>query len=289
MAAPLRIGYQGEPGAYSEAATRALFGDEVEAVPCDTFDQVFEQVESGAFDRGVVPVENSLAGSIHRNYDLLLQHTLHITAEHNLRVSHCLIAHPGARMEDLRHVYSHPQALAQCEQSLSALPGIEIHATYDTAGSVKMVKESGDLTAAAIASARAAEIYGMQVLVHQFEDEKANYTRFVAISREPATPAPGVEAKTTVAFAGVNRPGLLWRCLSAFALRDIDLSKIESRPLKGVPWQYVFYVDMGGASQEGPGKRALDQLREMTTFVRVLGTYPRADSTLVDSEQGQGE
>jgi prephenate dehydratase len=284
MTAPLRVGYQGEPGAYSEEACLALFGPGIEAMPCDSFDQVFDGVESARFDYGVVPVENSLAGSIHRNYDLLLQHALHIIAEHNLRVSHCLIGHPGARLEDIQRVYSHPQALAQCEQSLSKLAGIEILATYDTAGSVKMVREGGDPHAAAIASARAAAIYGMSVLLSEFEDEKANYTRFVAIAREPLTPGPGVEAKTSVAFAGVNRPGLLWRCLSAFALRDIDLSKIESRPLKGVPWQYVFYVDLAGGPHDETCRRALDHLREMTTFVRVFGSYPRASTALVDSD-----
>jgi prephenate dehydratase len=276
MTAPLRVGYQGEPGAYSEEACLALFGQSIEAMPCDSFDHVFDGVESTQFHYGVVPVENSLAGSIHRNYDLLLQH--------DLRVSHCLIAQPGARLEDIQRVYSHPQALAQCERSLSELAGIEIIASYDTAGSVKMVKEGGDPHAAAIASARAAAIYGMSVLVSEFEDEKANYTRFVAIAREPLTPGPGVEAKTSVAFAGVNRPGLLWRCLSAFALRDIDLSKIESRPLKGVPWQYVFYVDLAGGPHDETCRRALDHLREMTTFVRVFGSYPRASTAMVDSD-----
>jgi prephenate dehydratase len=284
MTARVRVGFQGEPGAYSEEASLALFGPGIETVPCDSFDLVFEGVESHRLDYGVVPVENSLAGSIHRNYDLLLQHALHVIAEHNLRVSHCLIAHPGTRLEDIQRVYSHPQALAQCEQSLSALPGVEILATYDTAGSVKMVKEGGDPHAAALASARAAEIYGMSVLVREFEDEKANYTRFVAIAREPRTPLPGVEAKTSIAFAGINRPGLLFRCLSAFALRDIDLMKIESRPLKGVPWNYVFYVDFAGGQHEETCRRALEHLREMTTFVRVFGSYPRASATLVDSE-----
>jgi prephenate dehydratase len=279
-----RVGYQGEAGAYSEEASLALFGPEIEAVPCDSFDQVFEGVEGGSLDYGVVPVENSLAGSIHRNYDLLLQHALHIVAEHNLRVSHCLIVHPDARLEEIRRVYSHPQALAQCENSLSTLGDIEILATYDTAGSVKMVKDSGDRHAAAIASARAAAIYEMQVLVSEFEDEKANYTRFVAIARQPITPGPDVEAKTSVAFAGINRPGLLFRCLSAFALRDIDLSKIESRPLRGVPWQYVFYVDFAGGTHEEPCRRALDHLREMTTFLRVFGSYPRASTTQIESE-----
>ncbi|NLT73354.1 MAG: prephenate dehydratase [Chloroflexi bacterium] len=284
MTPRLGVGYQGEPGAYSEEACLSLFGSEIQPVPCDSFDAVFEGVEAGRLDYGVVPVENSLAGSIHRNYDLLLQHALHIIAEHNLRVSHCLIAHPGATLETIERVFSHPQALAQCEQSLSALSDVEIHATYDTAGSVKMVKESGDPHAAAIASARAAEIYGMQVLVHEFEDEKANFTRFVAISRDPVVPAEEIEAKTSIAFAGINRPGLLWRCLSAFALRDIDLSKIESRPLKGVPWQYVFYVDFAGGPHQEPCRRALDHLREMTTFVRVFGSYPRASNAPLDSD-----
>lgn len=277
------VAFQGESGAYSESAALALFGRDADLVPCDTFDLVFDGVEEGRYGYGVVPMENSLAGSIHRNYDLLLQHELHIVAEHVLRVSHCLIAHPGVMPEQIRRVYSHPQALAQCERSLATLAGVQVIAAHDTAGSVRLIKERGERDAAAIASAHAAQVYGMAILRDEFEDEKANYTRFVAIAREPQMPGPGVEAKTSIAFAGVNRPGLLFRCLSAFALRDIDLTKIESRPLKGVPWQYIFYVDFAGSLQENVCQRAVDQLREMATFVRVFGSYPRANATWAES------
>lgn len=273
------VAFQGEPGAYSEMAALALFGADTELASCDTFDLVFDGVQEGRYGYGVVPMENSLAGSIHRNYDLLLQHELHIVAEHVLRVSHCLIAHPGVAPEEIRRVYSHPQALAQCERSLANLAGVQVIAAHDTAGSVRLIKERGERDAAAIASAHAAQVYGMAVLRDEFEDEKANYTRFVAIAREPQTPGPGVDAKTSIAFAGVNRPGLLFRCLSAFALRDIDLTKIESRPLKGVPWQYIFYVDLAGSLEDNVCRRAVDQLREMATFVRVFGSYPRANTT----------
>lgn len=279
---PLKVAYQGEPGAYSEQAVMALFPG-AQMVPCATFDDVFEAVAGGICDYGVVPVENSLAGSIHRNYDLLLQHDLYIVGEHNLRVSHCLIAHPGVRLEEIRRVYSHPQALAQCEHSLKALGGsIETIPTHDTAGSVRLIAERGERDAAAIASARAAEVYHMAILREGLEDEKNNYTRFIALGREPVTPQG--EAKTSLVFAGRNEPGLLFRCLSAFALRNIDLSKIESRPVRGVPWEYFFYLDFIGSLAEERCQRALEQLREMATFVRVFGSYPRARAAWLEEE-----
>ncbi len=270
----MRVAFQGEPGAYSEEAAVALYGADLELLACETFDEVFEAVEAKDCERGVVPLENSLAGSIHRNYDLLLRHSLYIVGEHDLRVSHCLIAHPGVRLEDVRRVYSHPQALAQCEGSLAALAGVEVISAPDTAGSVRLVRERGWQDAAAIASESAARLYGMQVLRRGFEDEKTNFTRFVALGREQA-PTSGGERKTSLAFAGKNEPGLLFRCLSAFALRSIDLSKIESRPIRGVPWQYVFYLDFAGGMDEERCQRAVDQLNEMATFVRVFGSYPR--------------
>ncbi|MBC7254507.1 MAG: prephenate dehydratase [Chloroflexi bacterium] len=280
--APLKVAFQGEPGAYSEQAAMALFSG-AETVPCATFDEVFEAVAQGTCDHGVVPVENSLAGSIHRNYDLLLQHDLYIVGEHNLRVSHCLIAHPGVRLEEIKRIYSHPQALAQCEHSLRALGRhIETIPAHDTAGSVRLIAERGERDAAAIASARAAAVYGMAILRENLEDEKNNYTRFIALGREPVTPQG--EAKTSLVFAGRNEPGLLFRCLSAFALRNIDLSKIESRPVRGVPWEYFFYLDFIGSISEERCQRALDQLREMATFVRVFGSYPRAHTAWVEEE-----
>jgi len=271
---PLRVAFQGERGAYSEQAALALFGADIEPVPCQSFDLVFEQVESGECDHGAVPIENSLAGSIHRNLDLLLQHDLYIVAEHNLRVSHCLIAAPGVAESDITRVYSHPQALAQCEYSLRDLGKVQAIAALDTAGSVKLIQENGWRDAAGIASERAAELYGMEILRREFEDEKTNYTRFIGLSREAITAAD--DAKTSIAFAGKNVPGLLFKCLSAFALRDIDLTKIESRPIRGVPWEYIFYLDFDGSMSQQHCRRALDQLQEMATFVRVFGSYVRA-------------
>jgi len=277
-----RVAFQGERGAYSEQAALALLGREIDLVPSSTFDAVFAEVQQSTCDYGVVPIENSLAGSIHRNYDLLLRHDLYITAEHNLRVSHCLIVHPGVELSEIRRVYSHPQALAQCEHSLRELGDVEVIAAHDTAGSVRLIKEQGLRDAAAIAGETAAEHYGMSILRCHLEDEKANYTRFLLLGRQAIT--PDGQSKTSLAFAGRNQPGLLFRCLSAFALRDIDLAKIESRPLRGVPWEYVFYLDFVGSLAETRCQRAVDQLREMATFVRVFGSYARARAVWAEPE-----
>jgi prephenate dehydratase len=268
------VAFQGERGAYSEQAVLALCSADVELVPCSTFDEVFSIVEEGGTERGVVPAENSLAGTIHRSYDLLLRHNLYIVAEHNLRISHCLIAHPGVELRAIRRVYSHPQALAQCEYSLRELGDVQVIAAHDTAGSVRLIKEQGLRDAAAIAGESAAALYNMAILRRGFEDEKANFTRFLALAREAVNPEG--ESKTSLAFAGRNEPGLLFRCLSAFALRSIDLTKIESRPIRGVPWEYIFYLDFAGSMAEERCRRAVEQLKEMATFVRVFGSYPRA-------------
>jgi len=270
----LRVAFQGEAGAYSETAAIALLGDSAELVPCSSFDEVFSMVEAGDCQRGVVPLENSLAGSVYRNYDLLLRYDLYFVAEYNLRISHNLIAAPGVLLDDVHRVYSHPQALAQCESSLAELANVELVPSYDTAGAVKLILDGGFRDAAAIASRRAAELYDMHVLRADFEDVAENYTRFVVLSREPIT-FHG-ESKTSIAFAGVNRPGLLYGSLRVFALRDIDLTKIESRPQKGKPWEYIFYLDFAGNLAEERCARAIDDLMEITTFLRVFGSYPRA-------------
>lgn len=275
------IAIQGERGAYSEAAALEHFGPDTEILPNETFDDAFAAVQSGRAEGGLVPIENSLAGSIHRCYDLLMQHTLNIVGEHHLRVRHCLIAHPGATMGDIRHVISHPQALAQCHRYLHALPDVTTDVVYDTAGSVKLVKEKGDLTWAGIASRRAAEVYGMQVLAEGIEDDPANFTRFLAISPEPK--APEGEAKTSIVFAMRNAPGALFKAMSVFALRDIDLTKIESRPLVGKVWEYLFYVDLAGSTADANVQRALDNLSEYTSLLRVLGSYARHPLALPDS------
>lgn len=276
----IRVAFQGEPGAYSEAAALALLGEDIQPVPFPSFDAVFEAVEKNGFERAIVPVENSLAGSIHRNYDLLLQNHLSIIGEYSLRVSHCLMVKPGVELNAIRRVYSHPQALAQCEQSLRSLGDqVQVIATQDTAGSARLLRDEGWDDAAAIASERAAQIYGLSIIKRDFEDEPSNFTRFMALARDPlplgTLPAPA-SCKTSIAFAGKNEPGLLFRCLSAFALRNIDLCKIESRPMRGVPWEYIFYIDFSGHPGEERCQRALDHLKEMTTFMRLFGSYPRA-------------
>jgi prephenate dehydratase len=267
----MRVAFQGESGAYSEEAIFGFLGA-VETQPCETFEDVFEAVTSGECDLGLIPIENSLAGSIHQNYDLLLRHELYIVGEYFLRVRHCLISFPDVEKKDINHVISHPQALGQCAGYLRGL-GVKTEPVYDTAGSVKMLKVSGEHTTAAIASKRAAEIYEMQILEEGIEDNQENYTRFLAIS--PTDGEPEGEAKTSIVFTLKNQPGALFKALSVFALRDIDLTKIESRPLAGKPWEYLFYIDFIGAMKDEPVKRALDHLGEYALMLRVLGSYPR--------------
>jgi len=268
----MRIAFQGEPGAYSEQAVFGYFGA-VETQPCETFDKVFDAVSSRSAESALIPIENSLAGSIHQNYDLLLRHNLHITGEYLLRVRHCLIAAPGVTAAEICNVISHPQALGQCADYLRAR-GWQPEAVYDTAGSVKILKESGSRHTAAIASRRAADLYGMEILQEGIEDNPENFTRFLEISRSPR-PAEGGEAKTSIVSTLKNTPGALFKALSVFALREIDLTKIESRPLAGKPWEYLFYVDFLGAAEAQTARRALDHLGEYAVMLRVLGSYPR--------------
>jgi prephenate dehydratase len=269
----MRVAFQGEPGANSEAAAIRHFGDAAEAVPCENFDILFDCVTSGSADYAVAPIENTLAGSIHRNYDLLAYHDLHIIGEEILRIEHFLIAAPGVTAEDIRAVISQPPALAQCDHYLRAR-GWAREAAYDTAGAVKLLKASGRRDAAAIAPRRAADVYGMQILASNIEDNAENYTRFVVLGREPVEPRSPY--KTSIVFTLNNTPGALFKALSVFALRDIDLTKIESRPIPGSPWQYSFYLDFSESIFQPRGKRALEHLAEITTTLRVLGSYPRA-------------
>lgn len=269
----MQIAFQGEPGAYSEAAIFEHFGSQHTTIPCESFERVFESVVSGTCERGLIPIENSLAGSIHRNYDLLLQNNLTVVGEHYLHVHHCLIALLGVELAEIRRVISHPQALAQCDAYIRSLGGVKAEAAYDTAGSVKIVRQQNDRSLAAIASRRAAELYGMHILRENIEDNAANITRFLIISCEALD--PGTDAKTSIVFSLKNEPGSLFKALSVFALRDIDLTKIESRPLVGKPWEYFFYIDFAGSIQEEVVGRALSHLGEHATDLRVLGSYPR--------------
>ena len=268
----MKVAYQGLPGAYSEAAILEYFPPETQPVACESFDAVFSSVQDLQCEYGMLPIENSLAGSIHRNYDLLLQNPAAIVGEHYLRVRHCLIGLPGVQINEIRKVISHPQALAQCEAYLRRL-GVSTSATFDTAGSVKIVRDQGDRNQAAIASRRTANLYQMEVLAEGIEDDPANYTRFIVISAQPVVPTG--DAKTSIVFTLKNIPGALFKAMSVFALRDIDLTKIESRPLVGKPWEYLFYIDFAGSVVDESAVHALENLGEYALSLRVLGSYPR--------------
>lgn len=278
----VRVAFQGASGAFSEDAARELLGSNIETVPCRTFEEMFETVTNASTDAAAVPIENSLAGSVHKNYDLLMEHDLTIIGETNLRIVHHLIARAGVALSDIRRVHSHPVALAQCEKFLRANPQIEVAPAYDTAGSVKMIVESDSIDEAAIAGASAATVYGAQIIVEAIEDNARNYTRFLLLTRPERvdsikTITGSSERKTSIVFRVSNQPGALFRSLAAFALRDIDLTKIESRPIEGRPWEYSFYVDLIGDQHETRVERALANLEELAESVRVLGSYPRSE------------
>jgi prephenate dehydratase len=273
--------FQGERGAFSEDAARQLLGPNVETVPCRTFEAMFDQVSNGGVDCALAPIENSLAGSVHKNYDLLVEHELTIIGETNVRIVHHLIANRGATLSGVRRVHSHPVALAQCERFLRANPQIEVVPAYDTAGSVKMIVAGGSLEDAAIAGAAAAAVYEAEILAEGIEDNAKNFTRFLLLTRPDRadsikTCSSQSQRKTSVVFRVTNKPGSLFRSLAAFALRDIDLTKIESRPIEGRPWEYSFYLDFIGDRSEQHVERALANLAELAESVRVLGSYPRS-------------
>ncbi len=268
---PLRVGFQGENGSFSEEAALRFF-DAVEPVPFQYFSMVFEAVANEAIDHGIVPVENSQAGSINDTYDLLLKHELNITGEIHLRIKHCLMALPSETIENVHTIYSHPQALAQCENFLSSLKAALIP-TYDTAGSAKMIKEESLHNAGAIASKRVVEIYGMELLAEGIETNPRNYTRFFIISKKMADRTDN--SKSSLIFRTKNIPGALYKSLGAFANRGINLTKLESRPAKDTPWEYIFYVDFEGHAEDIACKEAVGELGNTCSFVKLLGSYPR--------------
>jgi prephenate dehydratase len=282
----MRIAYQGEPGAFSEAAAHQV-NAEAQLTPCRSFEDVFEAVNGGPAGYGVLPIENSIGGSIHRNFDLLLENHLPIVGEIELPVVHHLLALPGCTMERVRRVYSHPQALAQCDRFLRTLTGpggpgnIEVIATYDTAGSAKLIADDKLADAAAIASARAAEVFGLVPLRSSIQDYEHNITRFLIIGRRPLSDAP--PDKTTIVFTLSNEPGALFKALSVFALRGIDLTKLESRPIPGRKWEYLFYADLAASREDLPCARALAHLAEFAPMLRILGSYPSCKSAAGDS------
>jgi len=267
------VAFQGEIGAYSEGAASQYFGPSIQVKPCESLDDVFKVVEKGEVHFGIVPIENSLEGSISRVYDLLLDSSLKVCGETELRVVHCLIASPGTRLDLIKRVYSHPQALGQCQAFLKHLD-IELIPTYDTAGSVKMIKEKGITDGAAIASTRAAEIYGMQIITREIEDNPNNFTRFFILAKQDS-PLSGND-KTSIVFSVKHRPGALYESLKDLATRNINLTKIESRPTRQKPWEYNFYLDFEGHREDKVAREALDNLEKTSLFVKVLGSYPKA-------------
>jgi len=269
----VKIAFQGERGAYSESAVYAFFGKKAEVKPCRDFKDVFESVEKQETQFGVVPIENSLEGSVNQTYDLFLKHDLKVRGEVIVKIDHCLIANPGTRLEAVKAVYSHPQALAQCRNFLEQL-GRELIPTYDTAGSVKMLKEKGLKDAAAVASERAAELYGMKVLARDIADNPENYTRFFVLSKEDS-PVTGKD-KTSIIFSAAHAPGSLYHALGEFASRNINLTKIESRPTKQTAWEYNFYLDFEGHRNEERCAAALKALEKYASFIKILGSYPKA-------------
>jgi len=270
-----RVAFQGELGAYSELATYEFFGNNIEVVPKEKFAEIFDAVSSKEVDYGVIPIENSLTGSIHENYDLLLKHDLVCTGEIKLRIVHNLIVNKGATLSDIKRIYSHPQALSQCKNFLSSLNNVEFISVYDTAGAARIVKENGSLEEAAIASEQAALDYGLENIKSGIESNHMNYTRFHVLSRELNDEVEN--SKTSIVFSTKNIPGALFKSLSVFALRDIDLYKIESRPLPGLPWEYIFYLDFDGDIRQEITKKAIAHLKEIAKFFKLLGSYPKGE------------
>ena len=267
----MKVAFQGERGAYSEEAIIAHWGEAAEPLPRPYLPDVFDAVEKGYADLGLVAVENSIQGSIVRTFDLLNERTLRAQGETVLKIVHCLIANPGVEAGDVKRVYSHPQALGQSREYLERR-GLEPVGVYDTAGSVKMIKEQGLMDAAAIASQRAAEVYGMNVLEKGIETHNENYTKFLVIGSEE--PESTGRDKTSLAFVVEHRPGTLVKALNAFVKRQINLSKIESRPILGKPWEYIFFIDFHGHVKDPEVVKALEELRGQTRYIKHLGSYP---------------
>ena len=269
----MKIAIQGEMGSFSHEAAQAM-QPTAKIVPCSRSFEVFDRVKRGSVDGAVIPIENSLAGSVAEHFDLLLSRDVHIVREFRLRIVHNLIAPRGTILRDVRRVFSHPVALDQCRDLFARNSSLEPVPFYDTAGSVKHVVAESLTDAAGIASRRAAEAYGGKILKAGIEDDKRNFTRFFLILRGKPRAAAGAN-KTSLAFSTKNIPGSLFKALSVFALRDIGLSKIESRPLRGRPWEYVFFVDLLRGDDED-SRNALRHLGEITDLVKVLGIYREA-------------
>jgi prephenate dehydratase len=273
------VAFQGERGAYSEEAIHQFFGPDVESYPCQRFDGIFEAVETGSAEYGALPVENSTAGSINQAYDLLLARDLRLWGEAILRVRHALLAPQGTELGDVERVRSHPQALAQCERYLSN-HGWVPETAYDTAGSARDLAAAPEKGVAVIASRLAGQLYGLAELDYGIEDAVLNYTRFFMLSRQE--PPRAQRTKTSLVFAARHEPGALYECMGEFARRQVNLTKIESRPRLNRPWQYIFFLDFEGHSKDPECEAALMGLLRRSSFVKLLGSYPAATTPIAD-------
>jgi len=267
------IAFQGEFGAYSEEAAFKYFGNSIQTIGCKTLSDVFQILEENKVDFAIVPVENSIEGSVGQAYDLLLEYNLKACGEVFHKIKHCLISFPNVDLKSIKTVYSHPQALGQCRKFLEELK-CELIPFYDTAGSVKMIKEKNLRNAAGIASERAAKIYGLNVIVEGIETNHNNYTRFLILSKKDSEPTGN--DKTSIIFTTKHVPGALHKALGIFSVSDINLTKIESRPIVGRPWEYNFYLDFEGHHKDKIVSMALEILKHNSLFIKIIGSYPKA-------------
>ncbi len=268
----VNVAFQGERGAFSEIASMKYFGDGVSVSPSFSFEDVFIKVKNGSVDFGIIPIENSLYGSVFETYDLLLQYSLTIVGELNLQINHCLLANQNYKLEDIKKIYSHPQALGQCSIFLKTLKNAELVPAYDTAGSALISLQDKGVPSAAVASREAAEIYNLKILKSQIQNNRENYTRFLIISKKKIQDE-FQNPKTSICFELKNIPGALFKSLSVFALRDINLVKIESRPIPHKPFEYMFYADLTGSLEEERVKNAINHLSEISLSIKKFGTY----------------
>jgi prephenate dehydratase len=274
------VAFQGIAGSYSEQAIRQYFAPEAESVPCAALDDLFPLVDNGDVDYAMLPVENAVAGSVTRAYELLMEHDLRVYAEVILLVQHMLLARPGTTLGDLERVRSHPQALAQCQRYLNR-HGLQSEPTFDTAGAARDLANSQEAGTAAIASQLAAELYNLEILDRDIQDFTFNYTRFFVLARE--APPRAQRNKTSLIFTTPHEPGVLYECLGEFAKRRINLAKIESRPRLNRPWQYFFYLDFEGHCQDPECEAAIMGLLRRSLFVKLLGSYPAATTPMPEN------
>jgi chorismate mutase/prephenate dehydratase len=273
MTKNLIVAFQGEKGAYSEIAAESYFDKSIKTLPSYSFEEVFIKVRRGVARRGVIPIENTLYGSVFENYDLLLKYHVSVIAELNLQINHYLISSERHSLSKLKKIYSHPQAIGQCSKFLNGLK-VEIVPSYDTAGSALLSMRNVDEPTAAITSYRAAKIYNMKILKKNIQNNKVNYTRFFVISKKKSDEEPK-HPKSTLSFDLKSIPGALHKALGVFANAEIDLSMIESRPIPHKPFQYTFYIDITGSLNDKKIKTALKKLSELTVTIRRIGTYEK--------------